>query len=154
MPDSVHITEHFSLAELTRTSTGTENDPDVQSGANLVRLAETILEPIRALLGVPLIVHSGYRCAAVNKAVGGSINPPSAHTEGRACDFHPGDGMDIKQAFDKIRLSEIPYDKILIEHHGGSWWIHVQVAKRGNTPRRLAFTASIGPDGPHYAQVR
>lgn len=142
--------EHFSIQELTKTGTGLENDPDIYAGANLVRLAEKLLEPIREMMGVPLFVHSGFRSKEVNAAVGGAKN--SAHMEGRACDFHPA-GMDIKEAFEKIRLSDIPYDKLLLEHGGGAWWIHVQVERLGNQPRGKAYTAEVKPGGTVYTEV-
>lgn len=147
----MQISPHFNLDELTRTSTALPNDPPVSSGANLVRLANVLLEPIRDLLAVPLIVHSGYRSLEVNRAVGG--DPNSAHLEGRACDFHPSMGQDIKQAFDLIRLSAIPYDKLILEHHGHSWWIHVQIHRLGGQPRRRAYVAQIGPNGSSYREV-
>jgi len=43
------------------------------------------METIRAILGHPIIVTSGYRSPAVNKIVGGS--ECSAHMEARAVDF-------------------------------------------------------------------
>ena len=61
---------NFSLAELTRTDTGLGNEPTGEAGDALVRLAVTLLEPMRAMVG-PLRVNSGYRSPAVNKAVGG-----------------------------------------------------------------------------------
>ena len=144
-------TLHFGLVELTRTGTGLPNVPGDAEKANLTRLAVTLLEPIRTLLAAPLIGHSAYRCQAVNAAVGGATN--SAHMDGRAYDFHPGNGMDIKQEFDRIRISELLYDKILMEHHGASWWIHVQIAKAGAQPRRKAYTARVTDHGTIYTEV-
>lgn len=147
----MQITPHFSFQELTKTSTGKGNDPDIASGANLVKLAETLLEPIREMLGVPLLIHSAYRCAEFNVLCGGAAN--SAHLYGRAADFHPGMGFDIKAAFDAIRKSGLPFDKVILEHRAGSWWIHVQIAKAGTSPRHLAYVATIGPKGAVYNPV-
>jgi hypothetical protein len=144
--------EHFSFSELTRTGTGLPNAPSVEAGANLVRLAESLLEPIRTLLGAPLIVHSGFRCEAVNRAVKG--DPKSAHLEGRACDFHPGNAVDIKRAFEAILFSGLPYDKVLLEHKEGSWWIHIQVEKVGSKPRGLAYIATVTASGTVYTEVK
>ena len=148
----MNVSEHFTLEELTRTSTGIENDPDPVAGARLAKLAHLLLEPIRSMIGAPLLVNSGYRCEAVNRAVCGDRN--SAHLKGRACDFRPGNALDIKQVFDQIRLSSLPYDKILLEHHVDSWWIHVQIAKDGAHPRKQAYTAAVGPNGAIYVPVR
>ena len=44
------------------------------------------MEKIRSLLdNQPIVVHSGYRAPAVNRAVGGVAT--SAHCLGLACDF-------------------------------------------------------------------
>lgn len=146
------ISEHFSLNELTKTETGLDNDPDVESGAALVRLCNLVLESIRALLGVPLITHSAYRCEAVNRAVGGARN--SAHMEGRACDFHPSNGMDIMVAFGRIKESSIEFDKLIIEHKSGSWWIHVQIARVGSKARREVYRAEMQSGTMKYTLIK
>jgi zinc D-Ala-D-Ala carboxypeptidase len=146
----VLLTPHFSVEELIRTDTGLPNDPPFNIGGNLVWLAESLLEPLRQLLGVPMVIHSAYRSEAVNAAVKG--NPRSAHCQGRACDFHPK-GLDIEEAFHRIRLSDLAYDKVLLETRGGTRWIHVQIAKPGLTPRRRAFRAAVGAHGTTYIPV-
>ncbi|MBR1732407.1 MAG: hypothetical protein IJ729_01500 [Alloprevotella sp.] len=45
------------------------------------------LAPLREAWGAPIIVVSGYRCAALNKAVGGVKN--SQHMVGEAADILP-----------------------------------------------------------------
>lgn len=109
---------------------GLDNTPNAGEIRNLTVLAETVLEPIRALLGVPLHINSGYRCPAVNLAVGGKAN--SAHLDGRAADFVPI-GMYLRDAFVKIAASDIPFDQLIVEY--GSW-IHVAIARQGVDPRR------------------
>ena len=145
------LSPHFSVAELTHTDTGLPNDPTVVEGANLVVLAEKLLEPIRELLAVLMLIHSGFRSLEVNRRVGG--DPKSAHLEGRACDFHPGGDMTCREAFDKIRNSSVPYDKVLLEEHGGRFWIHVQIARAGAQPRGLAYIAQVTDSGTAYRLV-
>jgi uncharacterized protein YcbK (DUF882 family) len=69
------ITKNFTLSELvasdTATRLGIDNVPDKKAEANLRLLATTILQPLRDRYGKPIIVTSGYRCTALNKAVGG-----------------------------------------------------------------------------------
>src|SRR5207245_2687878 len=87
------LSEHFSLEELTFSQiaarTGVNNDPSANPiiMANLTRLCETLLEPARLILGVPLHIDSGYRSRFVNDQVGGATN--SAHIDGRAADLIP-----------------------------------------------------------------
>lgn len=144
------ISRHFTFGELTHTDTGLPNVPEVPQGANLVRLAEKLLEPIRTLLGQPMMIHSGFRCAAVNSRVGGAKN--SAHLEGRAADFHAGN-MPCREAFDRIRSSGLPYDKLILEEHGGRYWIHIQIERPGDIPRQKTYIASVTDTGTAYREV-
>lgn len=48
-------------------------------------LVLTVLQPLRDDWGEPLHVNSGYRCPALNKAVGGV--PTSQHVKGEAADI-------------------------------------------------------------------
>ena len=91
----IRLSEHFMLSEFTRSSTAerlgicNELDPFYPTHkdiiANLKRLCEEILEPLRAFAGQPIIIGSGFRCPALNKAVGGVKN--SQHMTGEACDI-------------------------------------------------------------------
>ena len=85
----MRLTEHFKLSEFTNSSTATargiDNTPNEQQIANLKHICEEILEPLRAFAGQPIIIGSGFRCPALNKAVGGVKN--SQHMTGEACDI-------------------------------------------------------------------
>lgn len=145
------ITPNFSLEELTRSQTalrlGIPNDPDDAQVQNLARLCHDLLEPARAILGVPFHVDSGFRCQRLNAAVGGAGT--SAHLDGRAADIIP-QGLDLQVCFDELRKSDLPYDQIIFECHA---WIHLAVARPGETPRRQALTATGGPGAWHYQGV-
>ena len=73
--DKDKITKNFTLSELvasdTATRMGIDNSPDDKATANLRLLATAILQPLRDKYGKPITVTSGYRCTALNKAVGG-----------------------------------------------------------------------------------
>lgn len=64
------LTEHFTLDELTRSTTaqrlGVANTPPQELLPRLVRTAE-MLERIRSTVGVPIVVTSGYRCERVER---------------------------------------------------------------------------------------
>jgi uncharacterized protein YcbK (DUF882 family) len=55
------------------------------------------LEALRALAGVPVVVHAGYRCAQHNAEVGGV--PHSEHTLGLAADIHLP-GMSLQRMYE------------------------------------------------------
>ena len=130
----MQLSPHFALEELTRTGTGLPNDPDPDAGANLVRLADTLLEPLRVLAGGPLRINSGYRSEAVNAKVGGVRT--SAHLDGRAADLVPAEGT-CGELFERARRSGLPYDQLILEPS----WIHIAVARMGETPRRQVLIA-------------
>lgn len=149
----MQLSPHFSLAELTRSQTalrlGIPNEPDERIVANLTRLCALILEPARALLGVPLQISSGYRSPRLNGAVGGA--PSSAHLEGRAADVLTP-GLDLVAAFDTLRHSALPYDQI-IQECGPTGWVHIAVARDGESPRREMLTATGHAGAWKYERV-
>lgn len=126
----MQLTKHFSLAELTRSDTalrlGIDNTPTRHHLANLHVLAAK-LEEVRALLGHPIIITSGYRSPALNQAVDGSAT--SSHREGLAADFHcPGFGPDqaVAQA---IADSALEFDQLIFEQ-ARTHWVHLGVDPR------------------------
>ena len=147
----MQLTDHFSLEDMTRSRDalrkGIDNTPSPDNVAELLRWCTTIGEPARALIEVPLYVDSGFRCLVLNTLEGG--DPKSAHMEGRAGDVKPI-GMDLREAFDKIRASDIPFDRIIIECNA---WLHLAIAKEGEAPRRLMETASGSPGHWKYNYV-
>lgn len=119
------LSPHFSLAELCVTQVrSAANDPSAEVIANLRRLCAELLEPVREIVGVPLMVTSGYRSPAVNAAVGGSKT--SAQVHGHAADLHP---MRPRTCFELMlalveRLDELPIDQVIFERPAGSTGIH------------------------------
>jgi zinc D-Ala-D-Ala carboxypeptidase len=122
------LTEHFTLAELTQSSTalrtGIKNIPSPNTIGNLKILCEG-LEQIRALLGSPLFITSGYRSQTLNRFIGGSAN--SAHCLGFAADFKCPQFGDPIQVVRAIKDSNIKYDQLIAEGDKGGW-IHVSFA--------------------------
>lgn len=128
-------TKYFTLYELlhseTARSKGLDNTPSFDVVDNLNRLVTTILDPVRAVMGVPIKVNSGYRSQAVNKAVGGVKD--SQHIQGLAADIVCS---DMKRLITVIKNNG-KYDQLILEHCKGStnYWVHVSIAPKGNKPR-------------------
>lgn len=143
------LAEHFTWAEVERSRTAVAQQIDNTVPRALypnVLLMAARMEEIRTLLGDARIeVTSWYRCPALNTAIGSSDQ--SVHPLGLAVDFRP-DGMDLDEAFERIRTSGIPFDQLIIETAGASRWIHVGLFRR---PRGDAMTATVitvpGPGG-------
>jgi zinc D-Ala-D-Ala carboxypeptidase len=144
----MNLTEHFTLAEFTRSDTATRlgirNEPDAAQLANLTRLAQ-MLEIVRALLNdQPIIISSGLRVAALNRAVGGVQN--SDHVEGRGVDFGaPGFGSALAVC-EAIAASPIDFDQLIFERT----WTHFSIAPLGTQPRRQILTAHFGKGPTRY----
>ncbi len=122
------VTMHFTIEELYASATakakGINNKPNVQQMINLVYLCAYVLEPLRVAMGEPIKIGSGFRCQALNKAVGGVYN--SQHLKGQAVDLCiDGDLKKGKKWFDYIRKN-LPFDQLIWEHNAkGSYWVHV-----------------------------
>jgi hypothetical protein len=92
---------------------------------NLVYLCAYVLEPLRVAMGQPIKIGSGFRCQALNKAVGGVFN--SQHTKGQAADLCiDGDIQKGKRWFNYIK-DHLPFDQLIWEKNPktGNYWVHV-----------------------------
>ena len=153
------LSEHFTLAELTKTSvkTADKNIPSHVHIENLKRLCGWLemlrseynrrygrLSPDPSLSREgsrdqeePIIINSGYRSEAVNKAVGGVAG--SNHLTGCAVDIHVlGKEQAIRYAcilLDIADESREDFDELLIEQSAKSLWIHFAVRPFANRRR-------------------
>lgn len=117
--------KYFSIEELTRSNTAAQrkidNTPSAEVKKNLTALVEKVLDPLREAWGRPITVSSGYRCQALNKAVGGAVN--SQHLTGHAADISTGSTADNIKLFQMAQKLGLPYDQIIDEH--GYSWVHI-----------------------------
>jgi zinc D-Ala-D-Ala carboxypeptidase len=132
------ISEHFTLEELSFSEAaarlGLDNTPTSIVITNL-GLVAAVMERIRTLLGDrPIVVHSGYRSAEINHAVGGVVT--SAHCRGLACDFVCSAFGTPAEVALAILKSDIEYDQLILEYG----WVHIGLAQVGLLSRREALT--------------
>ena len=139
----MRLSGHFSLRELTKTRTGIENVPNEAQVENLKRVCRW-LEQLRRrwnnLYGEgddPIIINSGFRSAAVNKAVGGATM--SNHLTGCAVDIRcVGIEQALRYAAILLDISDLnheDYDELLIEQKKSVIWVHFAVKPTGNRRR-------------------
>jgi hypothetical protein len=143
----VQLTEHFSLSEFMVSETAYRLDIDMapppEVVANLMMLCEQVLEPLRELINEQrpggskerfIIVTSGYRPPALNRAIGGSKT--SAHMDGRAADCH-ATGMSIRDFAEHAEAisRRTPVDQVILEF---GRWVHIGMSR---DPRRQVLTA-------------
>ena len=159
---NARLSEHFTLAEMCKTSAKTAdgNIPSHVHIENLKRLCSWLerlrqrwnerygsLTPNPSPKGegsrykeTPIIINSGYRSPAVNKAVGGAQN--SNHLTGCAADIRC---LGIEQALryattllDISDESKEDFDELLIEKSSRSIWVHFAVRPKDNR-RKVKF---------------
>jgi hypothetical protein len=129
----MQLSDHFSYAELTRSTTavrkGISNSPTKEHAANLVQLCNEVLEPLRKLYGRPIRLSSGYRSPALNKAVGGSAS--SHHCYGMAVDIDQGNPAETMKIFNLLKaygtFTQLIYEFGNLED--GPDWVHVSYDK-------------------------
>lgn len=134
----MNLSPNFTLEELTESQTASrlqlDNSPDKATLEVLKRTARS-LERMRTLLGnKPILISSGYRAPAVNRAVGGSLT--SAHMLGRAVDFIcPGFGTPLAICTHLAAQADFSFDQIIQE----GTWVHISFDPRN---RRQLLTKS------------
>ena len=121
------ITEHFTVEEFERSSTadrlGIANRVPAALLPNLKTLCEVVLEPLRAFARKPIVISSGYRCPALNRAVGGASQ--SQHLRGEAADLHLPSIAEGRTWFGWL-MDNTTFDQLIWERNPqGTCWIHV-----------------------------
>lgn len=146
------ITPNFWLSELMVSDYAVRfcipNVPPTAALANLRNMLAPGLQRVRGVLNAPMMVSSGYRSPALNKAVGGA--PNSKHMEGLAADFiAPSFGSPLKicrKLIDEIDTAN--FDQLIQEGR----WTHISFAPPGVPPRGEVLTAQFVPGGVKYRQ--
>lgn len=137
------LTPHFSLAEMTVTSTGIKNVPNAAQLANLTHTAQQ-MEKVRAILGKSININSGFRSDAVNRAVGGVTT--SAHSFGFGVDFVCPDFGTPYEICAALIKAGIKFDQLI---HEKRRWVHIGFGlKSGISNRQQVLT--LPPQGGRY----
>ena len=132
------LSNHVSLAEFCHSDTakrrGIDNtikDPAHLASAKL--LCEKVFEPIREHFGVPIHISSGYRSAALNRAVKGSASSQHCRAEAMDIDADRYGKVTNKEIFDYIR-EHLDWDQMIWEFGNDSQpdWVHVSFKATGN----------------------
>ena len=127
----MNLSPHFTLDELTHTDhREIDNSPTQDEINNLQQLANFLEEVKTVLGGKPIMISSGFRCKALNDAVGSKDT--SQHRTGFAADFRVP-GMTPDEVVRAVIASGIDYDQIIREFDR---WTHISVA---DNPRKQAL---------------
>ena len=153
------LSSHFTLGEMIRSSHRTiDNTPTADIVYKLTQLCVWLLEPIRSQFG-PMWVDSGYRCPALNLAIGGAglddTQAPnaSAHMFGCAADLVPlAQGVTIDAIIAWLATTTLPYDQAIDEATTTAHWLHVGIVRPGFVvgPRRELLVMRNGVYTPWH----
>lgn len=131
--------KHFTIDELCRSDTarsrGIDNTPTEEVKRNLTELVANVLDPLREWYGKPIYVNSGYRCPALNKAVGGVAS--SQHLTGQAADIDVNDRAENRRLMKHIE-DNLDFDQLIWENGGA--WVHVSYRADGKNRRQVLRT--------------
>ena len=146
--DGSHLTPHFTLAEMCKTSAKTAdgNIPSHVHIENLKRLCgwlEMLRDEWNKRYGEgndPIIINSAYRSWEVNKKAGGSAT--SNHLVGCAADIRClGKEQALRYAVILLDIaddSKEDFDELIIEVRSSTVWVHFAVRPKGNR-RKISF---------------
>ena len=137
------LSQHFTLGEMMKTKVkGISNVPTHAAVLNLKNLCENWLELLRQKWNErygegddPIVINSGFRSKAVNKAVGGVDG--SNHLTGCAADIHVA-GIEQLLRYAVIMLdmadeTKREFDELLVERSPeGGYWLHFAVRPKEN----------------------
>jgi uncharacterized protein YcbK (DUF882 family) len=135
------FTKNFSYDELIASATakrlGLDNTPSEEEKEKLRQLAEDILQPIRDAWRAPIVVTSGFRSEAVNKAVGGVKN--SQHRLGEAADITIGGKERNRKLFNfiykLINQGKIKVGQLIDEYNYS--WVHISLPRKNKPNNQI-----------------
>lgn len=136
------LSPNFTLDEFTFSETAVRlGVPNVPPKEILDRLHITAqnMEHVRAELGHPVAITSGYRSREVNRLIGGSVN--SAHCDGWAADFVCRTYGDPYQVCLKLLDSGIKFDQLIMEY---GRWAHISCDPRERMQALTIFNKKRG----------
>ena len=136
--NNITLSPHFKLNEFTKSETanrlGLKNEPTAEALVNLTALCHEVLEPLRRAVKKAIVINSGYRSEAVNKAVGGVSN--SQHMKGEAVDLSASRGADNTDLLGIIcTFSNYDQPTDYTNAKGQVQFIHASLKRDGKTSR-------------------
>ena len=137
------MAKYFKVAEMFKSETAEKNQinntPSVEVKQNIEELLE-VLDGLREHYGKPIKITSGYRCAELNKLVGGS--PTSAHVIGYAADLQPVQGSFEEFKAEVLRWLDtgVKFDQCILEKSKSAQWVHFGLYNRKGQQRGQRFS--------------
>jgi hypothetical protein len=136
---SKHVTVNEFCFSPTAIRAGIKNVMALQQLENATLLCEKVFEPLRAHVGKPIKINSGFRSPSLNRAIGSSSS--SQHCKGQAMDLELHD----KELFDWI-IDNLEYDQLIFEFgtEQQAAWFHISYSHKNNRKEVLRATKKAG----------
>lgn len=99
-------------------------------------LVLNLLQPLRNKVQRPLVLNSGYRSPALNKAVGGAKD--SQHLKGEAADIFCKDAMDVLLLAQIIFRYSLPFDQMILHDS----FLHLSFRAIGQQRHQILYDKS------------
>lgn len=136
------ISKNFSFAEFEKSDTAKRlritnviTTTEVRDAVKALVL--NVLQPLRDAWGGPLKINSGYRCKALNEAVGGVES--SQHRKGQAADVACTDPYALAKLVKSMRLD---FDQCIVYPD----FLHISYKKDGEQRGQILYAKSYkGP---------
>lgn len=133
----IWLSDNFTLHELLRSDTAVRDglmfeqlDVSEVILENLKSLVRNVLQPLRDTIRAPVTINSGYRCYALNRAVGGSTR--SDHVRGMAADITTPQNHAAW-----VYLKSLKFKQLI--KYGDIRFIHVSFDPKDNGNQVLSF---------------
>lgn len=129
------ISKNFSYREFEESKTAEDLGicnviTDFSERDSIKALVLNVLQPLRDAWEKPLNISSGYRCAELNKAVGGVAT--SQHVKGEAADVLCDDPKELAQLAKDLNL---PYDQMILYPN----FVHFSHKLSGQQRKRVLY---------------
>lgn len=148
----MNLSKHVTRSEFERSETainrGIDNSMNEFEIERAKLVCENCFEPIRAKVGAPIRINSGFRSGALNRAIGGATT--SQHSLGEAIDLDLHD----RDLFEWI-IDNVEFDQLIFE--GGTTekadWFHISYRK-GRLRKQVLRMVKKGGKSTYIPYVR
>ena len=132
------ISKNFTFEEFTSSDTAKKKGilnhiTEWEVRDNIIALVENLLQPLRDAYGKPIRINSGYRCKALNEAVGGVES--SQHRKGQAADCGCDDPLELARLLIELGLE---FDQAIVY----PTFLHISHKAEGENRNQLLYNKS------------
>jgi zinc D-Ala-D-Ala carboxypeptidase len=152
------ISKYIDLIEVTKSNTairkGIDNNPNPEQLERIKLLAEMVFDPLREWVGDKIFISSGFRSAALNKAIGGSNTSQHSANNGAAFDLDDTFGHATNaQMFHYIK-DNLSFDQMIWEFgtDKNPDWVHVSYVSAAKNRGEILVAKKNSANKTYYVK--